>query len=380
MSWNRVDIDLYFSVLNARYDNFGSTAIVPANGSKIDSLIIPGTFDLISHKPQFFIVADKLDGDIAATTTESESGMSVTSKPAIIYRVTYGVITGPPDFKEDGTLYTEESGTKSGYFRQSSIVKTIGFNYDGSSTVMNSPEQPEYFSYIAGNWSDFESFYTSNYASAPYTCMRGTSQSQMLEAVAMTTAWMLGGTGPLTLTYDANNLIPSNDDSLEAPFYNIFSSLSETQKRRTSWPFQFTRESDADLAVETGLPYLDESSDTFRDLRTNHQFIDNSLAIYPEIRNNLITRYKTKGYLDSIQEAYLEGKFTAYKSILESTREVPRDFRIRTQAAELFSDDMISAIGMPTSGVAPTSTTTTTTTTTAGMSSGTSGGGTGGSY
>ena len=91
----------------------------------------------------------------------------------------------------------------------------------------------------------------------------------------------------------------------------------------------------------------------------------------------MITRYKTKGYLDSIQEAYLEGKFTAYKSILESTREVPRDFRIRTQAAELFSDDMISAIGMPTSDVAPTSTTTTTT---AGMSSGTSGGGTGGSY
>lgn len=375
MSWNRVDIDMFFSVLNARYDNFGSTAIIPANGSKIDDLFgVAGAFDESKHNGQFFVVANKLDPDIAATTIETDAGMIVASKPAIVYRVVYGVITGPPDFKEDGTLYTKTSGTKSTRFRQSSIVKTIGFGYDGSVTVLNSPEQPEYFSYIAGNWSDFESFYTSNYASAPYTCMRGISQSQMVESVAITTAWMLGGTGPLTLTYDANNLIPSNDDSVEAPFYNIFSSLSETQKRRTSWPFQFTKEADLGASIETGMALIDEGASGFRDLRMNHQFIDNSLNLYPEIRNNLITRYKTKGYIDSLQEAYLEAKFSAYKSILESTREVPKDFRIRTQASELFNDEMVSAIGMPTSDGMSTSATTTTTTT-SGMSSGTSGGG-----
>ena len=144
------------------------------------------------------------------------------------------------------------------------------------------------------------------------------------------------GLGPVAL-FGEGAFIP-NPGEMGSPYLGRYTldTLLSADMYRTNFPW---------TAVTT-VPVAEDIGS--RSFRSEHLSINSAISAYPNILEDLTNRYKTSTLVDAQAEEYINKKYELFEQLLHATIEVPKEFRVRSQASPTFDMSKLSSMPMPT--------------------------------
>jgi len=252
---------------------------------------------------------------------------------------TYSVLTGLPDFDANGFLDTSK------YFKGVKVGALYKNNNEGTTT--DDIKINTWINRSHGRWDNFYSYWLDTMYTEPYTCI----YAQTTSAAAAQNGSNRAATGGEITEVLRNKVLHVVAPESSANYHIInpdssmlsdpgrFADISDQYKYSPFWPWLFLNNDDGHSTSEV-------AGD--RDYRNGHLKINSAFSTYTGVLVDWTeNRYPTAEKVALKSEEYINQRLEHFNILLESTIEVPKEFRVRTQNAPRLQISKISSMAMP---------------------------------
>jgi len=321
MSWTRTGEENWLYILKARWDESGPSAITPALRDEVLDLST-GRAD---HKT-WPIFNMKWFYDVKFKTMSKNLDFSL---------YTYAAITGLPDIDSNGFLCTTHDGTSTGLFRMSWVQNLMA---EGPTKPLSITTSPTLSNSANGSWNEFANFWLIDYLSTSFFSIvaHTTNSARTTASIAGEIIAVLKSKSLRPLAIEGEGAFIPGPGTI-SPYYGAFplGTYDSSVAYKMDWPW---------LAL-TGVSTTKPAGS--RDFRYEHLSINSAIEGFPQVLEDLTNRYKTSTLVDAQAEEYVNKKYEFFEQLLNATIEVPKEFRVRSQASPTFDMFKLSSMAMP---------------------------------
>jgi hypothetical protein len=282
-------------------------------------------------------------------------------EPEVNILKTYTAITALPNLDSHGYLDSNS------YFRISWLRNLLSQpDPDADELVLNLTVADRWAKTVfepGGSWESFVDFWTTTYPNVWFTGYRAFGETRASvtsrryenpydddedpeEIVEILYSRFVS---EIKLTWEAENVLPRERTASATSYDSYHTSITTHQEYKHCYPWVTPTPGTAD-----------------RDYRVSH-FKINPGTSYTALHDDIRSRFKKIGAVETACEGYIASKVDYFNSLLEMTISTPKEFRVRTQASPVF--DLNKLTTMPMSDNTSATSTTSPTTTSAGGSS-----------
>ena len=323
MSWTRTGEENWLYILKARWDESGPSARNPALRDEVLDLST-GRAD---HKT-WPIFNMKWFYDVKSKPMSKNLDFSL---------YTYAAITGLPDIDSNGFLCTTHDGTSTGLFRMS-WVQNMYKKAAGCPPCIPVIASNSYSNSANGSWDEFANFWLIDYPSTSFFSIvaHATNSARTNASTGGEIIEVLKSKSLRPLAIEGEGAFIPGPGTI-SPYYGAFplGTYVSSVADKMDWPW---------LAL-TGVSTTKDVAD--RDFRYEHLSINSAIEGFPQVLEDLTNRYKTSTLVDAQAEEYVNKKYEFFEQLLNATIEVPKEFRVRSQASPTFDMFKLSSMAMP---------------------------------